>query len=101
MTMRTTVRLAVILGIVGLLLGTGSRADDKKDGAPDEKAIMEAMMKAATPGEQHKQLAGFAGSWDLTMKMWMDPSKPPTESKATSEGKMIMEGRYLEEKVVG
>jgi hypothetical protein len=92
----------VLLSLAALLAGGASLAEDKKKGAaPDEKAAIEAMMKAATPGEQHKKLADLAGSWDLTMKMWMDPSKPPQESKATSESQMIMEGRYLEEKVVG
>jgi hypothetical protein len=93
--------LIVLLGLAALLASGASLADDKKGGAPDEKAAMEAMMKAAQPGEQHKALAGLAGSWDVTLKLWMDPSKPPTESKATSESKVVMDGRYLEEKVVG
>ena len=58
-------------------------------------------MKAATPGEQHKKLGQLAGSWEVSLKMWMDPTKPPQESKATSTSKMIMGGRYLEEKVKG
>jgi hypothetical protein len=96
------VRTIVLLSLAALLAGGASLAEDKKKAAPpDEKALMEAMMKAATPGEQHKALADLAGSWDMTMKMWMDPSKPPQESKATSESKIIMDGRYLEEKVTG
>jgi hypothetical protein len=91
---------AVILGLAALVAGPGSRAEDKKP-AVDEKAMMEAMMKAATPGEQHKLLSGLAGSWDVKVTMWMDPTKPPTESKGTATSKMIMGGRYLEEKVTG
>jgi hypothetical protein len=93
--------LTVLLSLAALLAGDASLAEDKKDGAPDQKAVMEAMMKAAQPGEQHKGLAGLEGSWEVSLKMWMDPSKPPEESKATSESKMIMGGRYLEEKVSG
>jgi hypothetical protein len=94
--------LTVLLGLAALLAGGGSLAEDKKKGEPpDEKAAMEAMMKAAQPGEAHKALAGLAGSWDQTITMWMDPSKPPTESKASCESKMIMDGRYLEDKTSG
>jgi hypothetical protein len=95
---RTT--LALLLGAGALLTGGAFAADDKK-GAPDEKALLEALQKAATPGEHHKALEPLAGSWTATVKMWLDPSKPPTESKATSEAKWIMGGRYLEEKVTG
>jgi hypothetical protein len=99
--MRKTVRSAVFLSLAALLVCGASLAGDKKDKAPDEKEAIEAMMKAATPGEPHKKLAELAGEWDVTIKMWMDPSKPPTESKATCTSKMIMGGRYLEEKVKG
>jgi hypothetical protein len=93
--------LIVLLSLAALLAGRASLAEDKKGDANDEKAYMEAMMKAAQPGEPHKALAGFEGSWEESIKMWMDPSKPPEESKATSEAKMIMGGRYLEEKITG
>jgi hypothetical protein len=97
-TVRKTVAFIALLAAVALLSGGRSPADDKK-GAPDEKAAMEAMMKAAQPGEPHKGLAALAGSWEQTLKMWMDPSKPPTESKGTCESKMILGDRYLEDKV--
>ncbi len=99
--MRKSATLNVLLSLAGLLVGGASLAEDKKPDPPDEKALMEAMMKAAQPGEQHKALAELAGTWESTIKMWMDPDKPPTESKATAESKMVMEGRYLEEKVSG
>jgi hypothetical protein len=98
--MRKTVTLAVALCLTTLLTSNPSAGEDKK-GAPDQKAQMEAMMKAATPGEPHKNLEALAGSWDVTVKMWMDPSRPPDESKATTEAQLIMGGRYLEEKVSG
>jgi uncharacterized protein DUF1579 len=98
---RKTVALVALLGACAVLAGRPSPADDKKAAAPDQKAQIDAMMKAAMPGEQHKRLEALAGSWDQTIKMWMDPSKPPTESKATVESRMIMEGRYLEDQVTG
>jgi hypothetical protein len=78
-------------------------AEDKKkpDSPPDPAAAMEAMMKAATPGEMHKKLEPLAGSFDFVMKFWMDPSKPPVESKGTSEAKWVMGNRYLRQEVKG
>ncbi len=99
--MRKVFLFAALLCAAGLFAGQGGRADDKKKDAPDEKAVMEAMMKAATPGDAHKKLDPTVGSWELVVKMWMDPSKPAEESKATSERKWIMGGRYVEEKVAG
>jgi len=90
----------VILSVVALVAISASPAEEKKS-APDEKAYIEAMMKAATPGEQHKRLEALTGSWDVSVKMWLDPSKEPGESKGTSESKLIMGGRFFEEKVTG
>ncbi len=60
-----------------------------------DQAEMEAWMKAATPGAQHKDLAKMAGTWDCVLKQWMDPAGDPMESKATCERKSVMDGRYL------
>ncbi len=96
-----TVKFGLLFCLAALVVGSTSVADEKKAAAPDQKAMMEAMMKAGTPGEPHKQLAELAGTWDVGVKMWMDPSQPPSESKATTESKMIMDGRYLEDTVTG
>lgn len=69
---------------------------DKKEiapGAPNEAAIMEAWMKASTPGKMHEWLAKGCGDWDAVVKMMM-PGEPSTESKATSHIEMIFDGRY-------
>jgi len=78
-------------------------ADDAKkpDGPPDPMALMKAMMEAGKVGDMHKKLEPMAGSWDFSIKFWMDPSKPPDESKGTSESKWIMGGRYLQQEVKG
>lgn len=55
---------------------------------------MKAWQDNMTPGENHKWLASMDGEWDATVKMWMDPSQPPTESKATTTNEMIMNGLY-------
>jgi Protein of unknown function (DUF1579) len=99
--MRHLLTSALFLGVAALAGGAAS-ADEKKQAVPpDEKAMLEAMLKAATPGEQHKKLEPLAGTWELSVQSWMDPSKPPSASKATSEIKWIMGNRFLEETVKG
>ncbi|GEM_PF-276487 len=67
----------------------------------DMEKMMEIYKKLATPGEPHKLLARMAGSWDAKVKNWMEPNKPPTESTGTSELKMLLGGRYLQEEFSG
>jgi hypothetical protein len=56
---------------------------------------MKQMMELAKLNENHKLLAGMAGTWSYTVKMWMDPKGKPTESTGTAVRKAVMEGRYL------
>ncbi len=69
-------------------------------GGGDTAAMMAAFEKAATPGENHKFLQAFVGTWSVTMKAFMEPGKPPVESTGTSEVKLILGGRYMKEHVV-
>ena len=55
---------------------------------------MKAWQENMTPGEHHEWLASFDGEWDATVKMWMDPSQPAQESKASTTNEMIMNGLY-------
>ncbi|MGZ7032145.1 MAG: DUF1579 domain-containing protein, partial [Thermoanaerobaculia bacterium] len=87
-----------------MLLTPALFADDKKPQmqmSPEEKAAMEAMQKAMTPGPQHKLLDNMVGTWTATTSMWMQPGAPPTVSKGTSVNKWIMGGRYMEQKFTG
>jgi hypothetical protein len=77
-------------------------ATEKK---PEDKMDMQAMMdvykKLATPGEPHKLLASMAGSWNTKTKSWMEPDKPPMESAGSCEQKMLLDGRFLQQKCTG
>ncbi len=87
-----------------LLTATASAGSDPKatqTGPPDEKAAMEAMVKAATPGESHKRLDPLVGSFDATVRAWMAPGKPPEETKGTSENKWVLGNRYVEQRFQG
>lgn len=56
---------------------------------------MAKMMDLAKTNDNHKLLASMAGSWNYTVKMWMDPKGNPSESKGAATRKMMMDGRYL------
>jgi hypothetical protein len=61
-----------------------------------ETAMMEAMIKASTPGPNHQMLASIAGEWNFKNRMWMNPSAPPVDSAGTATYTMLLGGRYLE-----
>ncbi|MBI4774169.1 MAG: DUF1579 domain-containing protein [Deltaproteobacteria bacterium] len=73
----------------------------KEEKKMDMQAMMEVYMKLGTPGAPHKLLASMAGSWTTRSKMCMDPDKPPMESTGSSEQKMILGGRYLQQEFTG
>lgn len=68
---------------------------------PEQKAEMEAYMKAGAPGPEHAMLSGTAGTYDVAVKTWHDPSAPPEESKATATRTMDLDGRVLVERFEG
>ncbi len=71
-------------------------AQEKPAMSKEDQAMMEAMMKAATPGPNHKVLASMVGDWSFVMKMWMDPSAPPDETKGTVSNRSLLGGRYVQ-----
>jgi len=101
--MRKPLYLIAILAACAGLAGI-SKADDTKPAAPsaaDQKAMMDAWMKYATPGEMHKKMAAMEGSWTVKVSQWMAPGAPAEESTGTAEFKMILGGRYLSQTFAG
>ena len=66
-----------------------------------DPAMMEAMMKAGAPGDMHKKLDAFAGSWNVKSTFWMMPGADPASMDGTAENHWIMGGRYLEQRFNG
>ncbi len=66
---------------------------------PEQQAMMDAMMKAGTPGAEHAWLASLAGSWTFKASSWMGPEGPATEFSGSVERTMILGGRVMLEKV--
>jgi len=76
-------------------------AGDEKKPAVDLVAQQQAMMQAMLPGEHHEHMKKLVGNFDYTIKLWMDPSQPPTESTGKRSAELIMGGRFLVEKYSG
>ncbi len=67
-------------------------------GQGHDSEMMAKMMELAKLSEGHKTLAELAGTWDYTVKMWMDgnTSAEPMTSKGIATRKALMDGRYYE-----
>ena len=98
MKIRSTVAVLFLLALCTAAVSALAQDKPKPADAPamGGGAEMEAMMKAATPGEQQKKLGRLAGDWTFTNTMWMDPSQPPVKSSGTMHGVVLMGGRYVE-----
>lgn len=76
-------------------------AQETQEYASDMAATMEAYRNAGMPNERHEALERLVGTWDVTVKMWMDPSDEPMVSKATSTHEMVMDGRFIRYELEG
>lgn len=52
-------------------------------------------MTLCMPGEHHKALDKFVGTWNDDLKHWMDPNSEPGTMQGTTESKWILDGHYL------
>ena len=53
-------------------------------------------MVAGTPGEPHRLLQRFVGTWDIVGRMWMEgPAGPVSESRGVVETRWLMPGRWV------
>jgi hypothetical protein len=104
--MRYVLRSLLVLTAT-LVLASGLLAQEKKKPAakaaapPDEAAMMAAVQKAATPGDMHQKLGDMVGTFDADVRMFMDPSKPPEDSKGTSVNTWALGNRFVESKYEG
>jgi hypothetical protein len=99
--MKRFVCTALTLTMVGGLVITAFAGDEKKTPPAMDPAAQQAMMQAMAPGEHHEHMKKLAGNFDYTIKMWMDPSAPPTESTGKRTAEFLLGGRYLQEKISG
>ena len=64
MKVKSWIAVALILSFFGAISPVLAAEENSKK-APDQKAMMDAWMKTMTPGEQHKKLQPFVGSFDV------------------------------------
>lgn len=62
--------------------------------AVDSATEMKAWMDYATPGDVHKMLGKWDGTWTGQSTMWMAMDAPPTTNTSTMTNKMMLGGRY-------
>jgi hypothetical protein len=53
------------------------------------------------PTPEMKAMKDYVGTWDAQVKFWMEPGKPPQESKGVAKRAMILGERFFEEKYEG
>lgn len=93
-TTLTCVALAGLVAAIAPLL----RSQDAEVGKPAPDANAAAANDPSAPVQQHAALGRFEGDWTVKAKLFLEPGKPPQETKGKSEFKMLFGGRYLREK---
>ena len=66
-----------------------------------ETAVGMALERAMTPGEGQKRLEAMVGTFDVAIRTWVDPAKPPIESSATSVSVWVLDKRYIQMMLAG
>ena len=67
----------------------------------EEKKMMEAYLRATTPGDAHKALQPLVGTWDTVIRFWQAPGAPVQETRGVSDTRWILGDRYLEQRFTG
>jgi hypothetical protein len=96
--MKLKVCLALALIIVCAL---PALAQQQQQMSPEQKAMMDAWQKFATPSEGHKALEGIVGTFNTNVTFWMAPGAPPQTSTGVSVNRWVLGGRYVEERASG
>lgn len=102
MKIRLWISAAALAALSFATVATAQQQQQKPpEPSAEQKAAMEAMIKAGTPGEAHKKLAPTVGVFDCHLTMWMAPGAPPTESTGVSTNEWVLGGRYVQQKFEG
>jgi len=98
----TVAACILVVGFVSGAILAGAQEDGGGSGMSAElQAEMEAWMKLAQPGEHHKHMDAYVGSWKGEVTMWMSADGPPMTEQARTEVAWILGGRFLQWKNVG
>ena len=101
--MRTAMRIAagcLMVWQAGVACA-GESAYGPGEGESAKQAAMAAMQKAGSPGEAHKALEPFAGTWTYTAQWWTGPDEQPQTMTGTTVNTLIYGGRFLKQEFKG
>jgi hypothetical protein len=93
--------LSVLAVILVASLPLFAQHEGHQQMTPEQQKMMEAYMKAATPGEPHRLLEPMIGTWDAVVRFYPAPGEPPQESTGISENRWILGNRYVEQRFKG
>ncbi|WP_145070062.1 DUF1579 domain-containing protein [Engelhardtia mirabilis] len=99
--MHTTATAASIAAALALGFAAGnyeptpSKAPTGQEPSMDE--MMAAWEEAGTPGDHHRLLDPFVGTYTAKAKFWMAPGQPPTESAGKMVTEWILDGHQLKQ----
>ncbi len=108
-TTRLGPTLALTLLVAGLLAAQQPAQEEPPPAGGDAEAGTEeaaaeepaAPIDPAAPGPFHASLEPEVGEWDLTLRLWTDPTGEPVESRGTAETRWILDGRFVETRLLG
>jgi hypothetical protein len=93
--------VAVSALAVGFLAGRVlSQEEPAAPAEASEEAVMKVLEERRALTDEHRQLAAFAGEWDLEVLMFHSPGEPQ-RSHAKSSARSLLGGRYVVEEIEG
>jgi Protein of unknown function (DUF1579) len=93
------IRLTLCLSVVALascsVVSKEAGEGRTKVDSPSEWVAM------SKPGESHRLMDSFVGTWNVAMTFWGSPQSAPERSSGVSESKWILGGRFIQESFKG
>jgi hypothetical protein len=69
--------------------------------AKDSSVLQNAITNNSQPGEMHKMMSLWNGTWNGEVTMWIAPDAQPVKSNATVVNKMVLGNRYQQSSFKG
>jgi hypothetical protein len=105
-TMRRSAVVTLAMGVLWVAVGSAFGQEERTAASPRKtREVDEATqrwMAAITPGEPHRLLDKFIGTWYVTTRAWTEgPESKPKESMGLATYEWILRGHYVLEETQG
>lgn len=97
---RMLVLSVVLFGLATPLFAQG-KAGIASPAPPTGAAGAKALDDAMTPGEAQKRLDALVGSFDVTIRTWLNPADPPVLANAVAVTQWVLGNRYIQTMLSG